>query len=557
MPIADNIFAKCVPAIGTDVVRCGAVTACDIATATDETLAGIFTDAEGDFRNMSSLLVAMFEMKACGVRTNGLFDFLMASSRLKNKSLRKMPSEAYGTRFNVEPFIMADQQSVINQEYWEFQNGLDPGGTPDWQLDVFSNHGMPLDIRFFNESERIYANGYAAGGSITRTAYRIISAAIVGSVIRLQLASENFTFGAAAKIENPATGFLTRGTANISDFESWCEQPPGLNGTKSVPFWLETDRWTTCIDELYEGYFNDLQKNNAYFAKFGDIPAAKLNKQILEDFQRKFVNSFFWNKRISANQTLANYRNLNNILTADTGALYLPNEGRCVGKKANAIGQYELLMECGRVFDQQGAPLNINELFELIYSLSRARSDQGGNGTIIESFTDRSTRARIQRAMIQYYDDESSGLLRLNVTVGQAGALGFVYDSYRLIDPAGVEWRVVSNHFFDDFKAEAVAAGVPFAGNMLWFLDFGTIYPGILDSNRVVHKTGDLKALAAVDSGFACVMRNPTREVSLNSLWWTGVNECPFNSAILEGFNDTVPTSSGRVGSYDDYASIP
>lgn len=553
MAVSANIFEKCIPAIGTNVRTCGAVTACNIATAESDTLEAIFTSG-GEFRNMSSLLVAQIEMKACGARTNGLFDFLMANARLKNKSLRKLPSNDFGTRYNVEPFIMADQQSVVNKEYWEFQNGLAPGGGNDWQIDVFSNYGMPLDVRWFNARERIYANGLTAGGTVTRTSYRVTGASLQGTVIRLLLVAENTTYGSAAKVTDPVVGFLVRGTANVSDFEQYCEQMPGLNGLKSVPFWLETDRWSLCWDELYDGYFKELTKNNAYFAKFGDLDQTKLNKQLAEDFQRRWVNAFFWNKRYNSSQTLAAYRDLPNITTAAPADLYLPNEGRCVGKRANAIGQYELMLECGRVFDLQGNTLNLAELFELINQLSRSRGDQGGNGEIIEAFTDRTTRANIQLGMINYFNTQSAGLLRLNMEIGKAGALGFVYDSYRLINPAGVEFRVTSNPYFDDFKTEATNAAVGNSGNMLWFLDFGTIFPGIIDSNRVVNRTGDLRDLAKVDNTFACVMRNPTQEVTLNSLTWTGVNECPYNSAILEGFNNTVPTTV-RQGSYDDYYS--
>jgi len=553
MAIATNLFEKCVPAIGTDIKRCGTVTACNIATATADTLADIFTNDDGDFRNMQSLLVSQFELKACGTRVNGLWEFLMANSRVKTKSLRKLPMDDFQTKFNVEPFIMADQQSVINTNYWLFDNGSDPGGTPDWQVDAYSNQGIPLDIRWFNTKTVVFANGVSSGGSVTRTMYRVLGAEVVGARVRLSLAAMNSSFTAAAKVENPTEGFMTRGANNVSDFDSFCEQIPGLNGLKSVPFYIQTSRYTTCWDEFYGGYFADLQKSNAFFAKFGDIPLAKLNAQIYTDFQRTQMEALFWNKRISSNQTLNLYRSLDNIETASSGDLYLPNEGRCVGKRANAIGWYEQLAECGRVFDLQGNTLNLHELFELIYSLSRSRSDNGGNGETIDVFTDRTTRANLQRAFIAYFKNESIDTMRMNTEFALKGDLGFTYDRYHLINPAGVTLNVVTHHFFDDMKATAQAGGVDRAGNVLWFLDFNTMYLGLIDSNRVESRTGDIKDLSKISTGWACVMKNAIQTVQMNSVTWTAIVECPANSVILEGFNDEVPDHTGKSGSYDDY----
>ena len=67
----------------------------------------------------------------------------------------------------------------------------------------------------------------------------------------------------------------------------------------------------------------------------------------------------------------------------------------------------------------------------------------------------------------------------------------------------------------------------------------GGIYPGIIASNRVVHKTGDLADLAKSDSSYACVMNNPTKETTLNSTTWTAIVECPTDNLIIENFDGT------------------
>lgn len=553
MAVSANIFEKCAPAVGTNIATCGALGLCDISTATPATLAEIFMDGSS-YRNMQSLLVTQFELKACGMRTNGLFDFLMANKKDFSKRLIKVPTDDYGTKVHVEPFVMGARKSILNQEYWEFDNGLDPGGVPDWQIDAFSNYGMPLDVRFFNTRARVFLNGVTGGGSITRTAYRVTAAAVVGTRIRLTLVAENASFLAAVKVTPPVTGFLVRGTPNVEGHEEWCEQGPGLNPNQNVPFWIEENRWQLCNDQLYNGAVKELMTTNPYFNRFGGIPVAQLNAQLGEQFQRQWVNQFFWGKRISTNQTLANYRSLESITTAVAGDFYLPNEGRCVGLRANSIGVYEQLAECGRIFDLQGVVLNLVEFFELIWAISRAREDSGGNGNVIQIDMNRTMRGKFQQGMIAYYKAQSVDTLRMNWEIGKTGAFGFTFDKYELINPAGITLLVSSSKFFDDFSTEATNAGAANAGNMIWILDYPNIYPGIIDSNRVVHNTGDIKDLGRLSSIYACVMKNPKTERTLNSLTWTTIVDCPLNSAILEGIADLVPEEGGVSGSATDYA---
>ena len=46
---------------------------------------------------------------------------------------------------------------------------------------------------------------------------------------------------------------------------------------------------------------------------------------------------------------------------------------------------------------------------------------------------------------------------------------------------------------------------------------------------------------AKVNKDYACVMRYPTKEVTLNSQTWTAIVECPLDNLIIENFNDTKP----------------
>ena len=112
--------------------------------------------------------------------------------------------------------------------------------------------------------------------------------------------------------------------------------------------------------------------------------------------------------------------------------------------------------------------------------------------------------------------------------------------------------RIVTHAFFDDMASAAVAEGIGSAGRFLWIMDFNSIYPAIITSNRKVHTTGEIEKLAAIDRDYACVMENPTQEVSLNSLTWATVVECPDTSAIVEGFNSDIPEHLAGVYPYTD-----
>jgi len=562
MAISANIFEKCLPAIGNNVNECGAVTLCNVITAESDELTSIFTDGSGNYRDLRALLASQFEMKACGSRQNGLFDFLMSNKRMLGNRKIVMPLGPGNSE--ISPFVMGNQHSVINAEYWSLKNLYVTGST--YVIHVNSRASIPLDDRWFVPGMSVFVNARSSAGTALRGSFLVVSsqASTFGgaSTILITATAQNDTLGWVAKAAfsgftggSPlSAGVVIRGSANVQDVERWCYNRPALNDRKHVPFWFETDRYTMCTDQLYEAWFKRLQDGNEYFKLFGNVDSAQRNKQLADMWQREWLNKFFWNKRISANQTLGSYRSLDQVLTFSnsTQGLYTPGEGRCVGRKANAIGVYEQLAECGQVFDLQNQRLNLIELFEnLIYPIWRARGDQGIPNDTIEIFTDSYTASQIQRGMIEYYDTRSDGLARFmidtkQVMSGKMGALGFSFDEYRLQYPQ-VTLRIVTHNYFDDFASALSLESIGSAGRFLWILDFASIYPGIITSNSVKHVTGDLEKLAAVDRDYACVMANPTQEIQLNSLTWTAVVECTATSAIIENF-DITQIPRGDVG---------
>lgn len=557
--LSANAFAKCAPAITSNIKQCGSVTICNAVPPTEADLATMY-QTSGDFRVMEALFHHDFEIKMCEAVQNGLYDFFMANkvSVRKTMQTRRLP----GGLIEIAPFVLGRQYSPINNAYWNFDSGQASGG--NWQVNVYSATNIPADVRSFPVDMRLFANGMSVGGSATKTQWQVLSATSAGggAHVVLVLAPQNAgSYLPADKLASPVRGFLMRGTPNKSDFEKWCNEQPAYLNWRNVPFWVETTRTSMCKSSQYDKWRELVLADNALYREFFDLDDIQKNKQLANDWQRRLVDQMFWGKALPG-QDMNNYDSLDTIesfdLTAGTEVSDLSigaDSGTCVGKRANAIGIYEQLAQCGRVNDLQSAQLNLPALFVELYNMMRVREGNNHpNPYVFDIFTDSVTADALNTAMLQYYNNKSDGMARLNVNGDgfvannktKKANFGFSYRSFDLFWPAGVTINIVTHHFFDDMitAANNAAQGVANfinTGRVLWVLDFTGIYPGILASNRVVAKTGDLKTLAAINTSFACVLKVNTQEQTLISLMWTMIVECPNSSLILENFSAAIP----------------
>ncbi len=556
LALSANAFSKCAPNISTNIRQCGTVALCNARPLTSDDLDSTYTKS-GEYRVMEALLMADMEIKMCEAQQNGLYDFLMANK--VNMSKKVIAHGKDSGLLQIAPFIKARQFSPINNEYWLFGGGNASG--ENWAIEVHSAGNVPLDVRSFPIGINVFLNSAGAGGAVSRTAWKVVSATLNGSVIDLVMSSMNANSNLdAAKVDTtPTAGYLTRGNNNVSDYEKECQEKPTYMTKKLVPFWVKTRRWSMCKSSKYDQYRALMMANNPLFREFGDVPDIERNRQLAMEFQKAEVQDFFWGKPLD-NQNLADYDELEDIVTDDSGvALGLGVDGDvCVGKRAEPVGVYEQLAECDRVVDLLGEGLNLIALFHAFYDIIRIRSSRGDNNRNIDVFTDTVTAELINRAMIMYYADrakDSNGdtLLRINSDAGQFSVakkaeFGFLYRSYPLHWPAGVVMNVLTHYAFDDEIAVATDAGIGDTARRLWVLNFAEIYPGIISSNRVVQNTGDLKTLASINSDFACVMKVHTRQQTLNSVTGTVVVECPASNLILENFNGSLPSAEEVEG---------
>lgn len=549
-----NTFAKCAPNLRTNIKQCGSVTLCNAKPVTSDELNSVYMKSN-DYRVMEALLHHDMEIKMCEAVQNGLYDFFMANR--VNLRHRLNTRRANSGLLEIAPFVLARQYSPINNEYWAVSGGTS-AGAGDWTVTVTSTTNIPSDVRSFPVGLRVFIEGASVGGSSTKTQWVVIAVTDNGNnTLTLNLNSQN----AASRLDTDKLGspaangtqaLLRRGTPNVSDYEKFCAEPPAYLNWKNVPFWVETTRTSMCKSELYDKWRKLVMSDNALYREFDDLDEIEKNKQLANDWQRRLVNQMFFGKPL-ANQGMATFDELEEIAAYD-GVDIGVEGGRCVGRRANAVGIYEQLAECFRIADLQGGQLNLPALFVEIYNMMRVRKERNKKAAMsFDIFTDSVTAELFNQAMIKYYNSKSDNTLRLTKSVDReqkTAEFGFMYESYRLFWPQGVTINIITHEFFDDYLTAAVAVGQENTARVLWVLDLSGIYPGIIASNRLVQETGKLKDLAAIDPNFACVMKVHTQTQTLVSLTWTMVVECPASNLIIENFDDTIPEHATLTGAY-------
>lgn len=561
----------CHVVVSNNYDTCGTITRASVAHLTPTQLEALFRP-DGLFADMDAWFATQFEMEMCGTKINGMYDWIMSSQKdvgslLHMEKIDRGPGLLY-------PFIKARQDSIINKDYWAITQGqansaytalvTGPlttadkalGAAGDRVIRVVTRYGIDLNRQWFLDRDRVFIMGRAGNGASTRGVWKVLASEVAADLtyVDVLITSENAgsatTFDAA-----PTAGVLMAMGNNVNDFESWCQNRPTLDPRHVVPYWVQTMRRTRCVSSTYKEVFARLMESNKYFQAFGDLPLAERNRQDEEEFQRRWLISFFFGKPISANQTLSAWQNLEQILTV-TGTNIDPGTGgEVVAYRANMVGVYEQLRTCGQVHDLQNNPLNFYEWLDENYRLMRSRKSQGKNATSIDWFTDSTYAAQMESAFVAYVRAEFGDIARIVIETG-SNALGFSWRSFKPKFPNGVTINLVTHEFFDDLVSAADAEGIKSSGRFLLALDIGkpgpkggSIYPGMIASNRKQRTLGELENLARLDPTYSCTMANVTKEISLISQTGVSIVSCPSDSRWLEGISEAVPITSGRSGS--------
>lgn len=578
--ITDRFASQCSVVYNTSYDTCGTVTRSTIAHLTPTQLESLFS-VGGLFADLDAWFKYAIEMKACGTITNGLYDWLMANSDTGGRQLLNKMNVGASPSL-LFPFILGKQDSVINTDYWAIRTGAaNSGYTPDSPataigtgtagplttaqvalgaasdrvVRVISRYGVEMNSQWFVDRDVVHIFTRGNNGVQQNGAWKVLASAASTDKTYVDVLVTSQNAGSSAPYATaPTTGVLLPGVPNVNDYEKWCNNRPNFDGRKRVPFWFQTYRWTRCVDSEYRKVYARLNETgvNRAWQEFGDLPFAERNRQDEAERQKRFCNAFFYNKPISANQTLANWQSLDDITTPSGFSIDPGTGGKVIAKRANFIGLVEQLRACDRVRDGQNHLLNLYEFFAENYRIMRARKSQGRKVTDIDWYTDSVTRANFMTGMLQYYKNEYLDQLRITMEPGGSNDLGMVWDSYRVKHPAGVRINIISHDFFDDLRDAHKTEGQESMGINFWCLDIGkpgpnggTIYWSQIATNMRRSTVGELKDLSSLDKDWACVMESISQEITMMSETGTVVCECPNNSIMLMNYADGVPVTTG------------
>lgn len=583
--MATPFAAACAVSVSNNYGTTGTFSKSQLSTLTPEQWKALFTDGS-TWNEMTPYLKTQFQMAACGVRRNTFYDWIMSSNRTGMGALVTTHKMDRGPSI-IQPFIMARQDSVVNNENWAIVNGwtfagytagstgpltsaqksaLGANGVacsqsayPCRVIRVIpgygSNYAVPTDAGYFLPRHVITVMSVSSNGAVPLYGqWEIIASAAdtaqtyVDVLIRqqFQTGDQGGSTGYADE-EAPTNGLVLVGINNVNDYESLCKNRVTVNPRKNVPFFYQTYRDCRRVSSSYMEMFGRLMADNAYFEAFGNLPLAEMNRQDEMMSQREFAISFLLQDKISIAQRLSgspNWGDLDNILSV-TGATIDPGTGdQLIAKRANMVGVRPQLMACSRYFPGTGQTLDIKDWLEIgMYDIFRARDSQGrASARNIDVRMNSTLADQFQMAFVKYSNWKLDDKVR--IVIEQGDNIGVQWNRYKLYKPQGVYLNVIVENFFDDLSnsfdqialngTPAVSAAQATAiGNKILTLDLGkggTIYPALLDSNRTEFTTGQIQDLAKLDTTFSCAMKNPTIKTACTSKTVTAIVECPLNS---------------------------
>ena len=585
---ANNRFqdVPCSVVVSNNYDTHGTITRSSLAPLTPAQLYSLFTEG-GLYADMDAFFHTAFEMNACGIKRNAMYDWLMSSAR-NMKHLLPSPIKIDKGPSLLHPFILGRQMSVINNDYWAIPastygwsvSSTNPytalvtgplttadlalGASTDRIVRIVTRYGIDMDKRWFqaksdgSNGDIIHIFSRASGATLNGQWLVLASEtatdlSYVDVLITSLNAGSNSSFDATPGRGSNAS-VVVRGGNNVNDYETYCLNRPTLDPRKAVPFFYKTDRRARLVDSQYKEFFARAMESNEYFRNFGDLPLAERNRQDEEIYQRAMVNNIFFGKGL-ANQSLANWQSLAQI-TSVSGATVDPGTGgQIIAYRAEPVGILEQQFSCGQVRDLQNNSLNFYDFLNELYTLQRARKSAGHNWNSMDVYMDSVQAANFQQAAVAYWIAKFGNILSAQfMLTPETNEIGFRFQTYRFDFPAGLEVNIVTDDFFDDLVNATNAESVDSAGRYIMILEIGnpgrggkggSIYPGMIASNRKQRTVGEIERLAAIDSTFSCVMENPTTEVSLTSQTWTVIDECPSNSLIIQGVGSGVPVTTG------------
>lgn len=552
--ISESIWKKCCPHVVEDYDRCAGITVCSLKPVMPDEWDTYYLSG-GMPRVDSALAEADFIGKACIPTINGLYEWISATRRQYSRSNLGSRRRMDGL-LEYEPFLKMHRKGPINNQWWKaVYGGTGATEVPQSHKYVVTSlsDGIPANPNWFPAGMQVFLSSLLdAGGSVNGSAV-VGQTEFVGDDLTIWVVpTPGGTLPGVGQTTN-TTAVLTRGIVNVTDYEEWCEQIPALNTKQEVLFWVGTTRYTICESELQNQFIQRALRDNPLYREYMHVPEVEYTRQITTDFQRRMVEQFFYGRALNSYQNEDQW-NLLPEIKVDFGSFLgpnLPDQGACVGRRANPVGIMPQLADCNRVIDGAGAALDLAKFFEHIYYMQRVRADNGVSSNVFEVCMNSAYAILFQTAMIKYYKARTVDTLAMNWDLGaqKQGPFGFYFRDFVLDFPAGTMLRVVTHPFFDDWLDAHNRAGAAIRnqGNVMWMLDWSTIYQAIISSNSVTNSTGDINDLAKLSKELACTMKVAKTTYRHTSTTFTNVVECPDASLAYRNLGMVEPVATGTI----------
>jgi hypothetical protein len=526
-------------------------------------------DAMGENEYKTQFLAQIMESRAVGVMPNTLAELLMSRIEPLGKG-EKLQEYSTGTTFISAPFKY--RQRTRNTRVGMFNisaggvnahAGTTFGGVvyPASAWDINVNVGPSpwatafTDLaRFFLTGHFIYVEHYNASTKVAYTsAHKVVAASnadtnnatvTVSAVGYTDAQWAGLTSGQKLPYQ-PTFGGLSLGANNVSDYESFGHNPPTDLGKELLVDWCGTIRtyreqnkeYLDALAAILDGKVNELQT-------FRNMAMTKRNQQMMAFEELQLLNTIWFGQREvgqTADPVISDILNLPVALD--------PEDGTPLERKANILGIQTQLVENNRRIDLQGAPFDLDLLFDESHNLRRNRRLDGKSWDNIVWMTDRWTKDNWDQALIRYLQDVYGLTTTRFVNPGKIFVEGtkiiaFEYTTYE-IPRQHLSISIMTHEFFED-KILAFPDANKSRGRMAVSIDFDDIRIWVAAMNSAKREYKG-QTTANANSLWSKVIKMNTKEIELRSKTM-GVEFGDFNRhTIFENFSNACPTLTVSV----------
>lgn len=225
--ISERFTSQCSPVISSNYDTTGTVTRSTINHLSASDLRNLFAP-DGLFADLDAWFFHSIEMKACGIKRNTWYDWIMANSDMTKGRAALSGTKTMRGGSLLHPFIFGRQMSVTNKEHWAVSTGwansaytaltTGPlssaqkalGAAGDRIVRLISRYSIPTDPKFFNSKESIHLFGTSATGQTEHGQWSILAAAADDALSYVDVLVTSLNAGSRSRWSTVVNGCRSR-----------------------------------------------------------------------------------------------------------------------------------------------------------------------------------------------------------------------------------------------------------------------------------------------------------------------------------------------------------